>query len=594
MSQLTNNLSAIAAIKSDIAAAIEDKGVSMEGVSFGSYADKIGEITTSFVTEPLNVTDNGTYTPGQGVDGYSQVTVNVPQSVTGFTEKDLTEKKYTIVNLNNSASYVASSAFDGYGSLKTVNLQNVSYVHTDAFANCPSLTTVELPECIQLGDYNKNWVAEKSVFYNCGRLSSLYLPKCEVVCPGCFLYDRALSQISLPKCRIIGQEAFNQTGLNTTVYLPNCELVSTRAFIYITTLPQISLPKVREIGSSAFYSCSSLSKISIPECYLIGSGAFQSCNITGRLELPNCFILSQTAFRFNKNITEISAPYVVSMEGNVFTNNYSTPQVQLSVIDFPCLYTLSGKAFFSVNGITKINLPIYGPRGTYDYGPQQNWNCSSLMELSVGNRLYYVPYYNGNFSYWISDMVSNNGSIYVDATMYDKWMSASGWSSWSSLFVSEGDPTVPMLSLSDGLLYGKTEAIFTNWYSTSYGIGVSSSVLTTVSLPECKVIDTNAFWSFRSLSSMYIPNCVYIGRSAFRDCGISVIDLPKCRYIGSYGLAIYSIKSITLGESVVCYFEDGVFNYADSNYSVFVPSSLVDDYKRIYSSYASHFFPIPE
>ena len=61
-----------------------------------------------FVTETLNVSANGTYNPGQGVDGYSQVVVDVPQSVTGFTEKNITEGTIEIINLNNSASFVAS------------------------------------------------------------------------------------------------------------------------------------------------------------------------------------------------------------------------------------------------------------------------------------------------------------------------------------------------------------------------------------------------------------------------------------------------------------------------------------------------------
>ena len=139
MSQLIDNLNTIESVKTDIKAAIENKGVDMTGVSFPGYASKIGEITTSFVTVPLNVSVNGTYTPsegvdgysqvnvnvpapqfvtetlnvsangtynpGEGVDGYSQVVVDVPQSATGFKEKDITEKSYEIINLNNSASF---------------------------------------------------------------------------------------------------------------------------------------------------------------------------------------------------------------------------------------------------------------------------------------------------------------------------------------------------------------------------------------------------------------------------------------------------------------------------------------------------------
>lgn len=83
---LIDNLNQIASIKSDIKSAIENKGVDMTGLSFADYPGAISSIQTggTFVTETLNVSVNNTYYPGQGVDGFSQVVVNVPQSVTGI------------------------------------------------------------------------------------------------------------------------------------------------------------------------------------------------------------------------------------------------------------------------------------------------------------------------------------------------------------------------------------------------------------------------------------------------------------------------------------------------------------------------------
>ena len=153
MSQLIDNLNTIESVKTDIKAALENKGVDMTGVSFPGYASKIGEITTSFVTVPLSVSANGTYTPGQGIDGYSQVNVNVPipQFVTeplnvsangtytpgegvdvysqvvvdvpiGWDQKSFTEGAIEIINLDNPASFVVSSAFSGNKTIQTVNL----------------------------------------------------------------------------------------------------------------------------------------------------------------------------------------------------------------------------------------------------------------------------------------------------------------------------------------------------------------------------------------------------------------------------------------------------------------------------------------
>ena len=113
-----------------------------------------------FVTESLSVSANGTYTPGEGVDGYSQVVVDVPQSVTGFTEKDLTEKTINITNLNNSASFVAEAAFSENNQLQTVYLPNCVTVNNWAFAFCRNLTSVNLPICTTFSGNNQFYYNE--------------------------------------------------------------------------------------------------------------------------------------------------------------------------------------------------------------------------------------------------------------------------------------------------------------------------------------------------------------------------------------------------------------------------------------------------
>lgn len=61
------------------------------------------------VIEPKNITANGTYTAPEGVDGYSPVTVNVPQSV------PLLEDKY----INENGLYGPSEGYDG---IRSVNV----------------------------------------------------------------------------------------------------------------------------------------------------------------------------------------------------------------------------------------------------------------------------------------------------------------------------------------------------------------------------------------------------------------------------------------------------------------------------------------
>ena len=252
MSQLTDNLNLIVSIKSDIKSAIENKGVDMTGVSFPDYASKIGEISGgggSAVIEGLTITSNGTYTAGEGVDGYSPVEVNVPSPqfvtetlsvsvnniyypgegvngfsqvvvdvpISGWDQKSVTEGTIEIINLDNSASFVASSAFNGNQNIKTVNLPYATSVGMDAFFQC-RLTQINLPVCSYIGE---------SAFAYCQDLNQVSLPVCSYLSSRVFYYCNFLRQVSLPVCSYIGNQVFDacrRLSIITIGYSSVCRL----------------------------------------------------------------------------------------------------------------------------------------------------------------------------------------------------------------------------------------------------------------------------------------------------------------------------------------------------------------------------------
>ena len=184
-----------------------------------------------FVTETLNVSANGTYNPGQGVDGYSQVVVDVPQSVTGFTEKEITEG-VQIVNLSNSASYVANFAFCSNKTIQTVNLPYVTSVGAKAFMSCSSLTQIDLPMCSYI---------DSSAFYTCSPLTQISLPVCSYIGRGAFYSCISLTQIDLPMCSYIDSAAFQSCSSLTQVNLPMCSYINRGAFGYCSSLSIITI-----------------------------------------------------------------------------------------------------------------------------------------------------------------------------------------------------------------------------------------------------------------------------------------------------------------------------------------------------------------
>ena len=270
MPTLIDNLNEIASIKSDIRSAIEAKGVDMSSASFADYPSKIGEIQTGgqFVTETLSVSVNNTYYPSSGVDGFSMVVVDVPQSVTGYTEKEITEQKYSIVNLNNSATRVGSYVFFKNSYIQTVVLPSCSYVNISAFQQCPNLSFVSLYVCKTIAN---------SAFYNCSSLEEVYLPECETISEQAFL-ECKLGSLYLPACKTIGSNAFNGNTLLSTVDLPVCDNATFRAFRGCTLLTDISLPACSFLGSSVFEQCYALSEISLPVIQTIQNYAFQNCS----------------------------------------------------------------------------------------------------------------------------------------------------------------------------------------------------------------------------------------------------------------------------------------------------------------------------
>ena len=476
-----------------------------------------------FVTETLNVSANGTYNPGEGVDGYSQVVVDVPQSVTGFTEKEVTEG-IQIVNLSNSASYVHPYVFAKDNYLQTVYLPNCISVGENAFAYCYNLTTVSLPECKTIGS---------SAFDYCQSLTEVYLPKCEYISYYAFYGCKKLSVVSFSLCSYIKGSAFGYCSSITEVYLPNCEY----------------------IGQSAFGECKSITEVYLPNCISLGDPFYYTS--VSYLELPKIAILS------------------------------------------------------------------FGYGGGNRFGPK-------VLSISLCRDVAVVPDTNGMEKTY---MFYNTNSVYVPSETYDAFVSI--YSNFSSKFISYPVTDGPLLSFSNGLMYGKTkglngyvwdilktskeslteislpncEYIF-DYYNYPFN---NCQNLSVISLPKCKVISG----SFNSciITKLYLPEAYEIPYEGFRDCkSLSEIDLPKVKEIPQYTFRNCSLKVIKLsvcsnigsnGFYAGLQDDASVYLYSDKVCSIggypfrydtkiYVPASLVYTYKSapIWSQYSNSIFPI--
>lgn len=227
----------------------------------GDLTENAGGEVVEPVIEPLAITENGTYTAPDGVDGYSPVTVNVPIPdgyIVPSGELEVTENgthdvtQYASVNVNVEASgggtdtrlkdllentiteidddsitTIRSYGLCGVSNLVRINLPNVKSVGSYACQDCTSLVSVDLP----------NFSAAVATFtYNgCTALSKFNAPNATGANNYSFQDCSSLEKVEFGHATTIGSYSFRRaaklTALiirNTTTKLTN--LTSTNAF----------------------------------------------------------------------------------------------------------------------------------------------------------------------------------------------------------------------------------------------------------------------------------------------------------------------------------------------------------------------------
>ena len=258
----------------DIANAIRNKNGSSTAYKPSEMAKAIGDIQTSSnpVIQPLSVTENGTYTAPEGVDGYSPVTVDVQGSVEppalGF-----------VPSAWNSNGYFTDGTF--YGD------EIPDYCCYSQSSRPYRFSNLVLPDRIKrIGHY---------AFYSCNSMYLQRLPN------------------SLTK---IGDYAFDGCSSITVSSFPDGLVsIGTSAFcgsrITVSRLPD----SVETVGDRAFYNCNKISRFTInaglkviPNSFIISS-ALTSVIFLG---IPDS--ISSSAFSYNNNLTTINVPWA---EGEV-------------------------------------------------------------------------------------------------------------------------------------------------------------------------------------------------------------------------------------------------------------------------------------
>ena len=238
-------------------------GTSVRLPTAGKYCDRDIVVTaigapSAPVVQPLEVTENGTYTAANGVDGYSPVSVNVPipdgyiqpsgtLEVTENGQHDVTA--YASVNVNVEASggdpnalldaalsntltaidsnvtSIVAYACRGLSKLKTVNLPNATSIGTYAFYYCTVMSSFSAPKVTTLNSY---------AFYNCDKMSSINFPLATSIPTQCFYSCGVLEKADFGVAKSIAASAFPYCAELVTLILRRpddiCTLANKNAF----------------------------------------------------------------------------------------------------------------------------------------------------------------------------------------------------------------------------------------------------------------------------------------------------------------------------------------------------------------------------
>ena len=209
----------------------------------------------------------------------------------------------------------------------------------------------------------------------------------------------------------VEEEAFKGCSLLTTVNIPNCNYIGSHAFDGCTALEEIIMPKCTTIDHYAFNNCYKLTTVSFPQCSLLIQGAFQLCTKLENVYFPKCIsIQGQQLFFGCTKLTTVNFPEITYLSNDNYAFSKCT---KLTIASFPkCSYF-----------------------GSYTFN-----SCYNLISLYV-NKVSSIPtlasnVFNSTPIGGYSTSAGRYGSVFVPASLYSSFLTATNWSSISERIVS--------------------------------------------------------------------------------------------------------------------------------------------------------------
>ena len=217
------------------------------------------------------------------------------------------------VTITDGTTAIAGCCFMGCTWLSGVELPgSIARVGASAFADCSSLTTVDLPDGAEL---------EQGVFARCTSLSTVRLPQGLVTLPEKMFKDcSSLASITVPPTvTTIGSEAFSGCSqLKDASLPPSIQIISSSVFYDCISLEHVTMPRSAvQLGYWLFNGCRSLKQCVLPAGITgLGEGMFSGCSSLTTVGLPLTLQrIGNYAFSGCSSLADIQLPAAMQQLG---------------------------------------------------------------------------------------------------------------------------------------------------------------------------------------------------------------------------------------------------------------------------------------
>lgn len=466
----------------------------------GSILDNI-VIPEEPVIEPLEVTENGTYTAPDGVDGYSPVVVNVPTGGggggTSVIKKDVNFYDYDGTLLHSYTVAEAQALTElpalpeqsglvcqGWNwSLEDIKAHNravdvgAMYI-TDDGATRIYITLQEgrTSPCLGVcpnGTVTVDWGDGTAPDVLTGTSTSTvkWTPNHEYATPGDYVIRLTVDGEMGLLGSASGYSSIIKYNANTGVNNLN--------YAYRTAVRKIQLGNgVKTIGDYSFYHCYSLTSITIPNIVTsIGKYAFSTCRWLIAITIPNGITyIRDYAFQACNSLSCISIPNsVTSIAQYCFTGCSS-----LASITIPKSVTSIGN--YACNGCTSL-LRFTVPNGATSIGTYVFNSCSSLSFVDIPNSVTSIGTYAFGNCYCLESITIPAGVASIPNSVFRSCYSL------ASIFVPNSVTSI-------------ANYVFNNCYSVAvYDFSTHTSVPT--------LSNTNSFSGIPADCEIRVPAALY-------------------------------------------------------------------------------------